>query len=99
MTNPLNDDVIYEVFARKARADRFQHVGTVNAPNPDLARVYAWSTYDEQKWFEMAVAPRDVFVRVNRTEAPFTLGGTPPVGAGSAADSGDVPGYGTPADS
>lgn len=66
---------IYEVFARKKRADRFEHVGAVAAPNEQLARVYAWQTYDEAKWFEMTVAPRDSFHAVNRPQAPFTLGG------------------------
>lgn len=96
MTNDLSitDERIYEVFARKDRADPFQHIGSVTAPNPDLARVYAWQTYDEQKWFEMAVAPRDAFEAVNRTQAPFTLGGAPPVGAGSVADEVGVPAYG-----
>jgi hypothetical protein len=97
-TSPLEiDDRVFEVFARKDRADRFQHVGTVQASSPELARVYAWQTYDEQKWFEMAVAPRDAFVAVNREEAPFTLGGPPPQGEGSEADYEEAPGYGTPA--
>jgi hypothetical protein len=91
------DDRVFEVFARKDRADRFEHVGTVQAPTAELARVYAWQTYDEQKWFEMAVAPREAFVGVNREEAPFTLGGPPPVGEGSEADYDAAPGYGTPA--
>lgn len=69
----LSDERIYEVFARKDRADRFEHIGAVTAPNPALARVYAWQTYDEAKWFEMIVAPRDAFEPVNRDEAPFTL--------------------------
>lgn len=69
----LTDERIYEVFARKDRADRFEHVGTVTAPNRELARVYAWQTYDEAKWFEMIVAPRAAFHRVNRDEVPFTL--------------------------
>ena len=95
-TSPLElDDRVFEVFARKDRADRFQHVGTVQAPAPELARVYAWQTYDEQKWFEMAVAPRDAFVPVNRDEAPFTLGAPPPRGEGSEADYEEAPGYGT----
>ena len=45
----------------------------MSAPNAALARAYAWQTYDEQKWFEMVVAPRDAFEPVNRDEAPFTL--------------------------
>ena len=88
------DERTYEVFARKDRADPFQHVGTVTAPNPELARVYAWQTYDEQKWFEMAVAPRDAFEAVNRKQPPFTLGGPPPIGEGSTADEVGVPAYG-----
>ncbi len=75
---------VYEVFARKKRADRFEHVGAVSAPNEQLARVYAWQTYDEAKWFEMTVAPRDAFAAVNRPQAPFTLGGS---GARATADS------------
>jgi hypothetical protein len=97
MNAGLSDERIYEVFARKNRADRFEHVGTVTAPNADLARVYAWQTYDEAKWFEMAVATRDSFYAVNLGQRPFTLGGPPPVGEGSAADSDSPPGYGTPA--
>jgi len=69
----MQGDRIYEVFARQKRADRFEHIGTVAAPNPPLARVYAWQVYDEAKWFEMTVAPRDAFCAVNRSEAPFTL--------------------------
>ncbi|WP_419861174.1 hypothetical protein [Candidatus Palauibacter sp.] len=76
---------VYEVFARKKRADRFEHVGAVSAPNEQLARVYAWQTYDEAKWFEMTVAPRDAFAAVNRPQAPFTLGG--PAGSAPTADS------------
>lgn len=96
MVNPLVEDTVFEVFARRKRADRFEHVGTVTAPGPDLARVYAWQTYDEQKWFEMAVAPRAAFSAVNRDEAPFTLGGPPPRGEGSLADTDSPPGYGVP---
>ena len=95
----LGDERIYEVFARKDRADRFEHIGTVAAPNRELARVYAWQTYDEEKWFEMTVAKRDAFSAVNLSQHPFTLGGPPPVGEGSAADSDSPPGYGTPTES
>ena len=76
---------VYEVFARKKRADRFEHVGAVSAPNEQLARVYAWQMYDEAKWFEMTVAPRDAFAAVNRLQDPFTLGG--PGGRAPSADS------------
>ena len=73
----LSGEHLYEIFARQKREDRLEHVGTISAPNAALARTYAWQTYNEQKWFEMVVALRDVFEKVNREEAPFTL--NPPV--------------------
>ena len=66
-------DRLWEGFARRKRADHFEHIGCVEAPNSDLGRVYAWQTYDEAKWFEMIVVPRDAFHPVNRPEQPFTL--------------------------
>ena len=69
----LSGEKLYEIFARRKREDRFEHVGTIQAPGPELARVYAWQTYDEAKWFEMIVAPREAFHAVNREEIPFTL--------------------------
>jgi 1,2-phenylacetyl-CoA epoxidase PaaB subunit len=60
---------VYEVFARKTRGEAMRHIGTVTAPDDELARVYAFSTYDEEKWFDMWVAPRDRIVEVfNRRE-------------------------------
>ena len=38
---------------------------------PELARVYAWKTYDEERWFEMCVVPRAAIIPVNRTDGPF----------------------------
>ena len=69
----MNEEDIWEVFARRKREDRLEHVGTVSAPGPELARVYAWQTYDEATWFEMVVARRAAFHAVNRDEKPFTL--------------------------
>ena len=48
----------YEVFARKARADPLHLVGSVVAPDDDLAAAYARATYDEERWVEMAIVPR-----------------------------------------
>lgn len=73
----MNEEEIWEVFARRDREDRLEHVGAVSAPGPDLARVYAWQTYDEASWFEMVVAPRDAFHPVNREEQPFALQPSP----------------------
>lgn len=49
---------VFEVFARIAPGDPMSHVGTLNAPHIDLARVYAWKIYDEEDWHEMWVVPR-----------------------------------------
>lgn len=53
---------VFEVFARIAPGDPMSHIGTLNAPGIELARVYAWRIYDEEDWSEMWVAPRDAIV-------------------------------------
>lgn len=60
---------LYEVFARKTRAEPLAHVGTVNATSDDFARVYARSTYDEENWVEMVVVRRAAFVPVIELES------------------------------
>lgn len=52
----------YEVFARKTREEPLRQVGSVVAPDQDLAAAYARATYDEERWVEMAIAPRDCLV-------------------------------------
>jgi 1,2-phenylacetyl-CoA epoxidase PaaB subunit len=48
----------YEVFARKLRVEPLKLIGTVVAPDDDLAVAYARATYDEERWIEMAIVPR-----------------------------------------
>jgi 1,2-phenylacetyl-CoA epoxidase PaaB subunit len=55
---------VYEVFARKTHGEELKHVGSVNATDDDLAKVYAWTLYDEEIWVEMCVVPRDAIVPV-----------------------------------
>ena len=62
---------IYEVFARKRRGDALRHIGYIDAPGDELARVYAWKTYDEENWFEMCVVPRGAILPVNRSDGPW----------------------------
>jgi hypothetical protein len=63
-------NTIYEIFARKSRGEPLRHIGNLNAPDDELARVYAFSTYDEEKWFDMFCVPRDRFIEVfNRLDA------------------------------
>ena len=53
------DAVEYEVFARKTRQEALRQVGSVVAPDDDLAAAYARATYDEERWIEMAIVRKD----------------------------------------
>ena len=64
-------ETVYDVFARKNRGQPLRHVGYVDAIDDELARVYAWKTYDEENWFEMCVVRREDIIPVNRTDGPF----------------------------
>jgi 1,2-phenylacetyl-CoA epoxidase PaaB subunit len=57
MTVPV-EPAVYEVFARIAPGDPLCHIGNVNAPADDLARIYALKLYDEEDWAEFWVVPR-----------------------------------------
>jgi 1,2-phenylacetyl-CoA epoxidase PaaB subunit len=63
---------VYEVFARKSHAEELKHVGSVNATDDDLAKAYAWTLYDEERWIEMCVVPRGAII-------PITDHGATPV--------------------
>ena len=58
------DDRRYEVFARRSASDGLMHVGTVRAPNEELAVVRARVTYDEHAWSEMRVVAQDAVITV-----------------------------------
>ncbi len=58
-TRVSGDAVEYEVFARKTRGDPLHQVGSVVAPDDDLAAAYARATYDEERWVEMAIVRKD----------------------------------------
>lgn len=49
----------YEVFARKLRLEPLHQIGSVIAPDADLAAAYARATYDEERWVELMIVPRD----------------------------------------
>jgi 1,2-phenylacetyl-CoA epoxidase PaaB subunit len=64
-------ETVYDVFARKNRGEPLHHVGYLNALDDELARIYAWKTYDEESWFEMCVVRRANIIPVNLREGPF----------------------------
>lgn len=56
--------MVFEVFARKSRGEPLKHIGNLNSPDVELAKVYAFNTYDEERWFDMYVVPRSQLVEV-----------------------------------
>jgi 1,2-phenylacetyl-CoA epoxidase PaaB subunit len=62
-----NQDEIYEVFARFKYEEPLHQVGTVIAPNVELAKSYAFNTYNEWAWIEMIIVPRRDVITVIKT--------------------------------
>jgi 1,2-phenylacetyl-CoA epoxidase PaaB subunit len=60
--------MVFEVFARKNRGEALRHIGNLNAPDEALARVYAFQTYDEDRWFDMWITPRAGMIEVFNRE-------------------------------
>ena len=52
----------YVVFARKVRVEPLRQVGSVVAPDDELAKAYARATYDEERWVEMMIVPNDAVI-------------------------------------
>ena len=52
------NDMVWEVFARKAYEEPLHHVGAVTEDDEDLALVCARAIYDEQPWIHMILVPR-----------------------------------------
>ncbi len=58
----------FDVFARKVAGDPLAMIGTIYAPDLELARVYAFTTYNEDPWYELKIAPHEAFVTVSHDE-------------------------------
>ena len=52
----------YAVFARKLRVEPLRQVGSVVAPDDELAKAYARATYDEERWVEMMIVRKDAVI-------------------------------------
>lgn len=57
-------DKVWVVLARVEYKEPLRQVGTIEADDIELARVYARSIYDEFAWIEMAIVPRDALVTI-----------------------------------
>jgi hypothetical protein len=65
----------YDVFARRAAGDALAMIGSIYAPDDALARVYAFTTYNEDPWYEVFIAPHDAFMLVSQAEVLATSEG------------------------
>lgn len=54
----------YEVYGRGRQDDALWHLGMVRAVSVADAEVFAYTTFDEQKWVELLVVPRSAVVPV-----------------------------------
>lgn len=66
----MTESTVYVVFGRLTDVDPLAQLGTVRAPNQDLACAYARTTYDEDKWIEMVVVRRDAMMSVFPEPSP-----------------------------
>jgi 1,2-phenylacetyl-CoA epoxidase PaaB subunit len=62
--SPPETGQVYEIFARGKLSEPLTHVGSLRAPGHELARAYARTTYDEERWAEMVAVPRDAVIGV-----------------------------------
>ncbi len=54
-------DRTFEVFGRDQVERPLSHIGSIVAPNQDLAVARARILYSERQWVELRVAPADAF--------------------------------------
>ena len=74
----FEDRTMWEVFARRKFEEPLAHVGTVAADDPDLARVYARTIFNEFSWVEMVLSPRPSALTANQVVSEGSRANTPP---------------------
>lgn len=60
----ISAEGVWLVLARRSYEEALRQVGTVEADDAELARVYARSIYDEFAWIEMVIVPRDAVITI-----------------------------------
>ena len=63
-----NDGKIYEVFAKFKKDEPLRNIGTVIAPESELAKMYAYKLYDEWTWSEMFIVEREKMLDIVATQ-------------------------------
>lgn len=61
------DPIYYEVFARTDSRSPLAHIGSVEAPNLDLATARAWYVYTENSWQEFCIVPTSSITSLTET--------------------------------
>ena len=54
----------YEVFGRGAPGEALMHIGSLTAPNEELAKARARMMYAERDWIELTIAPASAFLKL-----------------------------------
>lgn len=54
----------YEIFARRDSGEALTHIGSIEAPNDELAEARAWFVYDHELWKEMCVVPTSAIIPI-----------------------------------
>jgi len=68
-------DEIFEVFGRISSLEPLMHVGYVNAPGIELAKVYAHTVYNEENWIELCVVNREDIIPVYNEDEKLNVKG------------------------
>ena len=68
-------ETVYEVFGRTSGEEELKHIGYVNAPGVELAKVYAHTVYNEENWIELCVVKREDIIPVYNTEEKLNIKG------------------------
>ena len=68
-------ETVYEVFGRMSSEEELMHIGYVNAPGTELAKVYAHTVYNEENWIELCVVKREDIIPVYNSEDKLNIKG------------------------
>ena len=68
-------ETVYEVFGRMSSEEELMHIGYVNAPGVELAKVYAHTVYNEENWIELCVVKREDVIPVYNSEDKLNIKG------------------------
>ena len=68
-------EMVYEVFGRISSEQELMHIGYVNAPGVELAKVYAHTVYNEENWIELCVVKREDIIPVYQAEDKLNIKG------------------------